>query len=207
ECLHSPICGVEGVFVWPEKFWTPARRLYPALVSQSVNRSHCMNKKLRNQRMFHSKLLVLALAGVCIEVSVSAQYASSVVSYVPGIGFAAGYTNPAAALGEPPRITPGTFGGPVDPFDPPYLRSQLVSLGAGGSLTVKFSTPVLNHPLNRFGIDLIIFGNAFFVVTNAIDPVTFEYIGTPATDGSIFGNAAGATRVSVSRDGDLFYEL
>lgn len=157
--------------------------------------------------MFHSKLSVLALAGVCFSFRLSAQYASSVVSYDPGIGFAAGYTNPATALGEPSRITPGTFGGPVDPFDPPYLKSQLVSIGTGGALTVKFSTPVLNHPLNRFGIDFIIFGNSFFVVTNAIDPVTFEYIGTPATDGTIFGNAPGGTQVSVSRDGTTFYQL
>src|SRR5438876_9611741 len=129
--------------------------------------------KLKEQRMFNPRLLGLALAGWSVSFPVYAQYASTVVSYVPGSGFAAGYTNPVAALGQPSRVTPGTFGGPVDPFDPPYLSTQLVSIGAGGSLTVKFNTPVLNHPLNRFGLDFIIFGNAFFVITNAIDPITF----------------------------------
>ena len=157
--------------------------------------------------MLRIQLSVLALAGLLLSLTARAQYADTVVSYVTGVGFSPGYTNPAAALGEPSRITPGTFGGPVDPFDPPYLASQLVSIGAGGSLTVKFGKPVMNHPRNRFGIDFIIFGNSGFIITNAFDPNTFDWIGTPATDGSLFGNNAGASRVSVSRDGAVFYEL
>src|SRR5882672_2265460 len=157
--------------------------------------------------MLRIQLLALALASSLLSLTARAQYADAVVSYVSGSGFSPGFTNPAAALGEPSRITPGTFGGPVDPFDPPYLASQLVSIGAGGSLTVKFSRPVLNHPRNRFGIDFIIFGNSGFIITNAFDPNTFDWIGTPATDGSLFGNNAGASRVSVSRDGAVFYEL
>ena len=149
-----------------------------------------------------SKMYVsaLALAGCFVSLSARSQFADAVISYVPGTGFSAGFTNPAAALGEPSRITPGTYGGPVDQFDPPYLPSQLVSIGAGGSLTVKFSKPVLDHPLNRFGIDFIIFGNAGFIITNAFDPNTFEWIGTPAIDGSLLGENSGASRVSVSRD-------
>jgi hypothetical protein len=83
----------------------------------------------------------------------------------------------------------------------------LVSIGAGGSITVRFSQPVINHPKNRFGIDFIIFGNTGFIITNAFDPTTFDWIGTPATDGSLLGNNPGATRVSVSRDGVIFYQL
>src|SRR5207249_7337303 len=123
-------------------------------------------------------LCVLALASLSLSFTAWGQYASAVVSYVSGTGFAAGFTNPASALGQPSRVTPGMFGGPVDPFDPAYLPSQLVSIGTGVSLTVKFSQPVLNHPLNRFGIDFIIFGNSFFVITNAFDPITFDWIGT-----------------------------
>src|SRR5439155_20219030 len=113
------------------------------------------------------RLSALALASLSVCLTGHAQYADSVVSYFPGTGFSPGFTNPAAALGEPSRATPGTFGGPVDPFDPAYLPSQLVSIGAGGSLTVKFSKPVLNHPRNRFGIDFIVFGNSGVIITNA----------------------------------------
>src|SRR5437899_8447870 len=150
--------------------------------------------------MFKVRLSLLALAGILVPLTSHAQYAAEVVSYSPGVGFSPGFTNAASALGEPSRVTPGTFGGPVDPFDPAYLPSQLVSIGAGGSLTVRFSLPVLDHPNNRFGIDFIIFGNSGFIVTNAFDPVTFDWVGTPATDGALLGNNLGATRVSVSRD-------
>ena len=157
--------------------------------------------------MLRIQLSALALAGSVLSFTSHAQFASSVVSYNLGTGFSSGFTNPVAALGEPSRVTPGTFGGPVDPFDPPYLPAQLVSMGEGGSLTVQFDKPVLNHPNNRFGIDFIIFGNPGFIITNAFDPNTFEWIGTPATDGSLFGNNPGKTRVSVSRDGIVFYTL
>jgi hypothetical protein len=149
----------------------------------------------------------LALASSILALTAHGQFADTAISYTPGSGFTPGFTNPVVVLGEPSRVTPGTFGGPVDPFDPPYLPSQLVSIGAGGSLTVQFSKPVLNHPLNRFGIDFIIFGNAGFIITNAFDPSTFDWIGTPATDGSLLGNNPGTTRVSVSRDGTVFYAL
>jgi len=146
---------------------------------------------------------------VCLIVCNAAigQFASQVVSYSPGTGYTAGFTNPAAALGEPSRVTPGPYGGPVDPFDPPYLSSQLVSIGAGGSLTLRFDRPILNHPKNPFGIDFVIFGNAGFIITNAFDPITFDWIGTPATDGNLLGNNSGQTRVSVSADGETYFTL
>jgi len=155
--------------------------------------------------MLRISLLGLALAGWTF--SAPAQFADSVIEYSPGAGFIPGFTNTDAALGEPTRVVPGEFGGPVDPFAPPYLPSELLSVGTGGSLTLKFSRPILNHPGNRFGIDFIIFGNAGFIITNAFDPVTFEWIGTPATDGALLGANAGQTQVSVSRDGSLFYVL
>jgi hypothetical protein len=155
--------------------------------------------------MFKSCLfgITLALAAAAAQ----AQFADAVIDYSPGTGFIPGFTNQAAALGEPSRNVPGEFGGPVDPFAPPYLPSQLLSVGAGGSVTLKFSRPVRNHPANRFGIDFILFGNTGFIITNAFDPVTFEWIGTPATDGALFGANPGQTRVSISRDGSVFYEL
>jgi hypothetical protein len=157
--------------------------------------------------MFTSTSVLPALALVLIATCAQAQFAETVVDYSPGTDFTPGFTNAASALGEPSRITPGQYGGPVDPFSPPYLPTQLVSIGTGGSLTVEFGFPVLNHPKNRFGIDFNIFGNSGFIITNAFDPNTFDWIGTPATDGSLLGANPGVTRVSVSRDGQTFFAL
>ncbi len=135
-----------------------------------------------------------------------AQFTSSIVTYDAGVGFQPGYTTASNALGEPSRVTPGAFGGPVDPFNPPYLASQLVSIGAGGSLTVQFAAPILNDPDHAFGLDFNIFGNSGFIITNAFDE-NWNYLGTPRTDGSLFGADATATRVSVSSDGLNFFTL
>jgi hypothetical protein len=151
-------------------------------------------------------LFVLASAIlVLVPRSHAATYADEVVGYNPGVGAALNFTNFTTVLGEPSRINP--FSDAVEPFNPPYGRDQILSIGAGGSVTVKFHTPVLNHPRNQFGLDFIIFGNSGFIITNDFDFTTFDWIGIPATDGSLFGQSFGETRVSVSRDGINFYQL
>ena len=148
-----------------------------------------------------NRLFVLALGGKLLVASLSAQFAGTVTGYTPGTDFSASYTNPISALGEPSLVTPGMFGGPVDPFNSPYLGSQLVSIGAGGSLMLEFNTPISNNPANPYGLDFIIFGNAGFSITNG------NYSGGGITDGSIYGNNTGSTHVSVSADGVNFYTL
>src|SRR6266516_4277334 len=144
----------------------------------------------------------LALAGCWFAgVSVHAQYADAVVSYTPGSGVNPTFTDPNAAIGAPSRVNP--FGEPVDPFDPPYGTNQIVSLGAGGSLTLHLATPIVNDPSHPFGIDFIVFANAGFIITNG------DFSGGGITDGSLFGNNpnAGGTLVSVSADGLNFFCL
>ena len=147
-------------------------------------------------------LTSLALAGSLFAgVSVHAQYADAVVSYTPGSGVNPTFTDPNAAIGAPSRVNP--FGEPVDPFDPPYGTNQIVSLGAGGSLTLHLATPIVNDPSHPFGIDFIVFANAGFIITNG------DFSGGGITDGSLFGNNpnAGGTLVSVSADGLNFFRL
>jgi len=152
-------------------------------------------------------VLVLASVFLASTFSARAQFADTVVAYEPGAGVSVDFSDPASALGEPSRVTPGAFGGPVTPFNPPYLGTQLVSIGAGGSLTLQFAKPIHDHPRNRFGVDFIVFGNCGFIITNEFSLETFDWVGTPATDGSLFGANDGSTRVSVSADGVNFYVL
>src|SRR5688500_17822144 len=138
--------------------------------------------------MKKSILTTLAFAGLFVISNVHAQFATSVISYNPGSGFVSGYTDATTALGspsvqtvDPDPVWEGTF--PVDPFGPPYLANQVVSLGAGGSLTVQFSTPIVNNPVNPFGRDFSIFGNTGFIM----DFDTFT------ATGGLFGNNSGST--------------
>jgi PEP-CTERM motif len=157
---------------------------------------------MKDQHMKKQLFVSLALAGVFVLPTLTrAQFADSVISYTEGSGVASGYNDPTAALGAPSQVTPGEYGGPVDPFDPPYLSSQIVGIGNGGSLTLQFNTPIQNNPNNPFGLDFIIFGHAGFNITNG------DYSGGGITDGTLFTGGTSDVRVSVSADGTTFYTL
>src|SRR6266536_5246842 len=155
--------------------------------------------------MFKARLSMLAATSVVFSSQAASFYADELISYSPGLGFSPRFIRAEAALGEPSRVNP--FGDATDPFDPPYGTNQIVSIGAGGSIVVRFQNPVLNHPHNLHGLAFIVFGNTGFIITNDFDVNTHAWIGSPATDGSLFGQSTGTTRVSVSRDGVEFYQL
>ena len=150
-------------------------------------------------------VVLTALSGV--NGAGAAQFAVEVVSYKSGTGFAAdlssgvGYTNKVAIIGEPARETPGEWGGSVTPFSPPYRPDQILSIGEGGEVTLKFARPIRDEPLNPFGLDLIVFGGAGFTITNG------DFSDRGVTDGTLFGAAGGKTRVWVSVDGEIWFVL
>lgn len=88
----------------------------------------------------------------------------AVTAYDAGTGAVPGYTDPAAALGEPTRFTgAGIFPGVVSPFNPPWMTHEIVSIGASGSITLEFDPPLTDDPDHPFGIDAIVFSNGFFI--------------------------------------------
>ena len=145
-------------------------------------------------------LALAAASSLCVPHSHAAAFADAVIDYQSGTGFAAGLTDPAAALGVPSQVTPGDFGGPVDPFNPPYLPSQLVSLGTNGAITLHLAAPIVNDPSHAYGLDFIIHGSAGFIDTDWPN-------GLVDGSGSIFGDNLGHTLVSVSTDGVSFFQL
>jgi len=193
----SVLSKSEGFFVF---------RLRAGLSIQTALPCPGRAKERKISRMVKKVLLALAAASLVLTPTARAgSFADAVVSYESGAGFAPRYTHPEVALGEPTRVNP--FGDAVEPFNPPYGTNQIVSIGAGGHLVARFHTPVLNHPNNPRGLDFTIFGGAGFIITNEFDFTTFNWIGEPATDGSLFAQNEGETLVSVSRDGVNFFPL
>jgi len=92
----------------------------------------------------------------------AAQYANQVVSYdqgtTPAIDFDSMLPDnlPIAALGSPLRVNGGMYSGVVSPFDPPFLRDDIVSIGEGGHLTLRLS----NYAVQQAGgYELGVFSN------------------------------------------------
>ncbi len=108
---------------------------------------------LRFPANFGLVIAVFVLAG---GVAADSPFATRVLDYAPAPGQwvnDARFNDPAAALGAP---FPGGLGEPDE--------VSLVSLGGfGGSIILAFDHTVVDDPGNRFGMDAIVFGNAFLV--------------------------------------------
>lgn len=105
------------------------------------------------------------------------DFAVEVVEYVQGDGVGTDwlsqqpFNDPNAALGRPALETSGDgwyvpveTNVPVAPVYPPFRASQLVTIGNGGHLTVKFDHPVADDENNLHGIDFIIFGDTYQII-------------------------------------------
>lgn len=131
------------------------------------------------------RLVVGALVSAAAGTAFGADpWADRVVSYTAGDGVSADFDNPARALGSPTRVN--FFGDTVTPFNTPYWSTDVVSIGRGGSLTVAFDEAVTNDAFNPFGIDLLVFGNQFYVTGN---------------DGRVTGLFAEGGSIELSSDG------
>lgn len=134
--------------------------------------------------------------------SSASPFATSVLSYDEGIGAVAGFTDSNTALGSAERFTgEGVFPSGVTPFNPAFGTDELVSIGAGGHLSLGFDRAITNNASNAFGVDFIVFSNAGFVDTTWTDADP-NNDGTGFTGDSpfIFG-AGGAATIQVSVDG------
>lgn len=148
----------------------------------------------------------LALAGPLLMLattlaSAADPWADAVVSYSPGTTPAPGYTDPSVALGEPTRFTGiGVFPSVVSAFSSAFMPTEIVSIGEGGSLVVRFDEPIVDDPTHRFGIDLLIFSNFFFVDADYPN-------GTVGDPPFLFGPNFGDATVEVSADGIDYYPV
>lgn len=100
---------------------------------------------------------LMALAAVPGAAHADTPWADAVVHFQQGPNPPTGpFFDPNKALGAP------SGGGIIAPDN-----NAVVSLGGqGGVLTLKFNTPVQDHPDNPMGLDCIVYGNAFWVGGN-----------------------------------------
>lgn len=146
-----------------------------------------------SHRGFDMRRAYLSLAVVATLSSqvAASDFATAVLGYSPGSAPANGYTESATALGAPERFTgEGLFPQAVTPFQPAFGTTEIVSIGAGGSLTLAFAAPIINDPRNPWGVDLIVFGNSMF--TDGSWPLGFVS-GATADGGLVEVSADGVT--------------
>ncbi|MBN1345479.1 MAG: hypothetical protein JXQ73_22495 [Phycisphaerae bacterium] len=105
------------------------------------------------------------------------SYATQVVSYTAGTGIGGDwitgkpFNDPNSALGRPTVDTTGDawyipleMPTPVVHVYPSFRYYELVTIGNGGELVVRFNRPIENDPRNPYGVDFVVFGNAFQII-------------------------------------------
>jgi hypothetical protein len=118
---------------------------------------------IRTSRITHratSRALAVMLTGAAGPSLRAGDFADAVVAYNPAPGQrvnTTGFNNPASALGAP--LGGGTF-------TPPDTQKIVTLGGFGGSIVLRFADPVLDDPCNPFGLDAVVFGNAYWVGSN-----------------------------------------
>ncbi len=145
--------------------------------------------------LFRVAIAIFVALGLIALPTSASDFANNVLSYFAGSNPANGFTNPLVALGPPERFTgEGIAPGAVTPFHPCFGTNEIVSIGAGGQLTLGFDPPLRDQANNPFGIDFIVFGNSFF--TDAAYPS--GVVGALAADGgTIQVSADGITWISI----------
>lgn len=89
-------------------------------------------------------------------------FAAQVVEYRPAPGQSVNVSSPVS-FNDPAKALGAPRGGGTNAPD----NTKVVTLGGfGGSITLKFDHTIRHDPCNAFGVDAIVFGNAFWVGQN-----------------------------------------
>lgn len=145
--------------------------------------------------MFINRIAVLTVILAVSSFALASPYATEVVSYTAGSNSSSSYRDASVALGSPRRTMPGGWGGDLTPFNAEWYADQIVAIGSGttnGSLVVKFDHQVQDNSSGvQYGVDFIVFGNAF-------------YSNSGGTAGGCFSEPV---NIAVSQDGSTWYDI
>lgn len=127
-------------------------------------------------------MLALGLVGACA--ASAGPFATEVVRAVGPFGGGV-YADPISVLGAPATTFRDTLGGNshrVKLVEPAYnvastnsgllTTNLLLTLGAGSEVIVRFAQPVYDTPTHPYGIDLLVFGNSFFLPNQFVNDST-----------------------------------
>ena len=139
------------------------------------------------------------------------DFAVQVVEYTTNGTEVEGYTNAASALGRPTVDT--DYKGEIAPAVPvlsPWRDNEVVSIGYGPDgtseavhLTLKFGRAVEDDVNNPYGLDFIVFGNTWFMLTGGQE-WTNDDPGEVSIPSAILTSEAGRVSVAQSASGPWY---
>jgi len=129
------------------------------------------------------------------------DFAIEVISYDDG--GASSHQDPCTALGRP-TVDTDYFGvdRPVLPVYVAWEQDQVVKVGFGGHLVLRFSHKVGDDENNPYGVDFIVFGNAFQRIGSGVNWKYQDPASVTINSDDVYAEPG---LVSVSQDGVTWY--
>ena len=87
-------------------------------------------------------MIILTIMGMASQLQAT-SFATEVISAAQGTNPSSGYNDSSTVLGSPDSTMPWQYGGDITPFNAEWGTGRIFSIGAGGSLVVKFDHQVL----------------------------------------------------------------
>ena len=148
--------------------------------------------------------MVLATILACASISLASPFATEVVDHSGSLDGSSTYNDPADLVGKPALYCPAWGSAPPDHVslvEAAWGDGVITTFDEGDWATVKFDHPVEDDPQNPYGLDFIVYGNAFFAGSGGFVSDT--------TDHRAFGIGGGVfaepVKISVSQDGTNWY--
>jgi hypothetical protein len=130
--------------------------------------------------------MFLVMAASSAEASI---FATDLVDKSESLNGSGWYNDPNDLIGKPTITIPGGFGnpagGPVSIIEPAFGDNRITTFNNGDWAVVGFDHQVMNDPLNPYGLDFIVYGNAFFAGGGGFVNANTDHR-TFAIDGGIF---------------------
>jgi hypothetical protein len=130
-------------------------------------------------------------------------FATELVSHSASLDGSGLYNDPNDLLGKPTTMIPAWGGGSshVSIVEPAWSDNVITTFNQGDWAVVKFDHQVMNDAANPYGLDFIVYGNAFFAGSGG-----FVYDDTDHRDFTIGGGIfEEPLKISVSQNGTDWY--
>lgn len=162
-------------------------------------------------RSIITSILIFGLVSIGVAAMAYSPYATELVSCSSDLTGSSLYNDPYAVLGQPSTAFKNTWGSSptsrVKLVEPAYnvgLNSEklITTINTGQYVEIKFDHQVIDDAMNPYGIDFLVFGNAFFIGNGSVSNSTNMNTYTLSSTGGVF---AENMKISVSQDGTNWY--
>lgn len=150
------------------------------------------------------KVLLVVLSVLVLTGTAHADiFATQVVSHSASLNGSGYYNDPNDLLGKPTTTIPAWGGGTshVSLVEAAWGNNVITTFNTGDWAVVAFDHQVMNDPNNPYGLDFIVYGNAFFAGSGGFVSDTTNHQ-TFTIGGGVF---AEPLKISVSQDGTMWY--